>query len=117
MPYDLPPDPYLVDDAVLQYHTTSFQLARVVHVLYFAPLLLLGVIGVGLAWRSKLEIGPLVAVMVAVTITYLIFHPSTRYRAPADPFVFVLSAYAAVRLWPLVLSRIRPLQERGTYVH
>ena len=30
--------------------------------------------------------------MVAITIAYLIFHPTTRYRAPADPFVFVLSA-------------------------
>ncbi len=99
MPYDLPPDPYLIDDAVLQYNSTAFQVARVVHVLYFGPLLLLGIIGLGLAWRDHLEIAPLVAVMIAITIAYLIFHPSTRYRAPADPFVFVLSAVTMTRLW------------------
>ena len=53
----LPPDPYLIDDAVLQYNSTAFQVARVVHVLYFGPLLLLGMIGLVLAgattWRSR----------------------------------------------------------------
>jgi 4-amino-4-deoxy-L-arabinose transferase-like glycosyltransferase len=99
MPYDLPPDPYLVDDAVLQYNSTAFQVARVVHVLYFGPLLVLGLLGLILAWRAKLEIGPLVAVLVAVTVAYMVFHPSTRYRAPADPFLFILSAYAVTRVW------------------
>lgn len=108
MPYDLPPDPYLVDDAVLQYNSTAFQVARVVHVLYFGPLLLLGLVGVLLAWRAKLEIGPLLAVCVAITITYVVFHPSTRYRAPADPFVFVLSAYALLRLWPRLVTWLPP---------
>jgi 4-amino-4-deoxy-L-arabinose transferase-like glycosyltransferase len=99
MPYDLPPDPYLVDDAVLQFNSRSFQAARVIHVLYFAPLLTLGIAGLGLSWRDKRLIGPLVAVLIAVTVTYLIFHPSTRYRSPADPFVFILAAYAVTRLW------------------
>ena len=26
---------------------------------------------------------------------YLLFHPSTRYRSPTDPLLFVFSAYAA----------------------
>jgi len=43
-------------------------------------------------------IGPLVAVLGAITVAYLIFHPSTRYRAPADPFVFVLAALSVTRL-------------------
>ncbi len=103
MPYDLPPDPYLIDDAVLQYNSTVFQVARVVHVLYFGPLLLLGISGLGLAWRDHLEIAPLVAVMFAITIAYLVFHPSTRYRAPTDPFVFVLSAVTMTRLWKRAL--------------
>lgn len=120
MPYDLPPDPYLIDDAVLQYNSTAFQVARVVHVLYFAPLLILGMIGLGLASRRRLDIGPLVAVSVVITITYLIFHPSTRYRSPADPFVFILSAYAVVRLWLLVGTRCvrtRQRSERETHVY
>ena len=51
MPHDLPPDPYLVDDAVLQYNSTTFKIARVMHFIYFAPLLLLSVLGMVIAWR------------------------------------------------------------------
>lgn len=102
MPYDLPPDPYLVDDAVLQYHTTAFKVARFVHILYFGPLLLFGIAGLGLAWHDKRPIGPLVSVIITITLAYLIFHPSTRYRAPADPFVFILAAYTVVKLWPRI---------------
>ncbi len=100
MPYGLPPNPYLIDDAVLQfYESRSFQLARVAHLLYFTPLLLFGLAGWVLAARRRLEIAPLLAVFAILTLTYLVFHPSTRYRAPADPFVFVLAAYASVRSW------------------
>lgn len=106
MPYALPPDPYLVDDAVLQFNSRSFQAARVVHVLYFGPLLLLGIVGLVLGWRDKRPVGPLVAVLVAITLAYLVFHPSTRYRSPADPFVFILSAYAVTRLWEKL--KVRP---------
>ncbi|HML23676.1 MAG TPA: glycosyltransferase family 39 protein [Aggregatilinea sp.] len=105
MPYEIPPDADMDDDAVLEYHTASFEAARVLHVLTFAPLLLLGLIGWVLAARAHLPIGPLLAVMAAVTIAYLVFHPSTRYRAPADPFLFVLSAYAVVRIWMQVSKR------------
>ena len=52
-----------------------------------------------------LEIAPLLAVIAAITIAYLIFHPSTRYRAPADPFVFILAAYALASVWA---ARIAP---------
>jgi hypothetical protein len=48
--------------------------------------------GLALAWQRRLEIWPLLAVIAVVTITYVVFHPSTRYRAPADPFVFLLAA-------------------------
>ena len=58
-----------------------------------------------LAWRDGLEIAPLLAVIAAITIAYLIFHPSTRYRAPADPFVFILAAYALASVWA---ARIAP---------
>jgi len=105
MPYDLPPDPYLVDDAVLQFESTPFQIARIMHVVYFTPLLVLGVIGLALGWRDRRPVGPLVAVVIAVTITYLVFHPSTRYRAPADPFVFVLAAYGVLRLYAWIQVR------------
>ncbi|MBN1965119.1 MAG: glycosyltransferase family 39 protein, partial [Anaerolineae bacterium] len=49
-PYRVPPPEALsgsalVDAAVYQYETPAFQLARTVHVLYFTPLLILGVLG------------------------------------------------------------------------
>lgn len=99
MPYDLPPDPYLVDDAVFQFHTPTFEAARIVHLLTYTPLLALGAGGLALAWRDGLEIGPLLAVIAAITLAYLVFHPSTRYRAPADPFVFIFAAYALAQVW------------------
>ncbi len=113
MPYGLPPDPYLVDDAVLQYESTAFRVARVVHLLYFTPLLLAAIAGLVIAWRRTLEIGPLVAVVVAVTITYLVFHPSTRYRAPADPFLFILSALTLIQLLPHVIKKWRGHNQGG----
>ena len=57
-------------------------------------LLLLEIVGMVLGWRDKLKIGPLVAVLIVITLTYMVFHPSTRYRSPADPFAFVLAGYA-----------------------
>ncbi len=114
MPHDLPPDPYLVDDAVFRYHTPAFDAARVVHLLYFTPLLALGAAGLVLAWRDGREIGPLLAVIAAITLAYLIFHPSTRYRAPADPFVFILAAYALIRFWVRHSSPSRsPVEMQG----
>lgn len=106
-PYQVPPleatsDAAFVDDAVYLYQTPAFQLARTVHVIYFAPLLVLGVIGLALALRDRAPVTPLVAVLLSITVAYLIFHPSTRYRMPADPVVFLFSAYAvdsAVRRW------------------
>ncbi len=95
----------LVDDSVFLYETPAFQAARVVHVLTFTPLLLLGVIGWVLAARDGQRIGPLLAVLAAITLAYLIFHPSTRYRMPADPFLFLLSGYAITRLWERLRRR------------
>jgi 4-amino-4-deoxy-L-arabinose transferase-like glycosyltransferase len=105
MPYGVPPDARLDDDEVLEYNTRAFQAARIVHLLTFGPLLVLGVIGLGLAWRNRLPVGPLVAVFAVITAAYLVFHPSTRYRAPADPFLFILSAYALARLWGRARAR------------
>ncbi len=105
MPYDVPANAEREDDAVLQYNTTSFQLARIVHLIYFTPLLILGLIGLILAWKNHLLVGPLIAVLVAITAAYLVFHPSTRYRSPADPFLFILAAYAVVRFTHRLFER------------
>ena len=98
-PYRVPPleatsEAAFVDSAVYLYESAPFQLARIVHVVYFAPLLVLGTIGLALALRNRQACGPLIAVLVTITTAYLIFHPSTRYRMPADPAVFLFSGYA-----------------------
>ena len=40
----------------------------------------------------------LIFVQLSQTLMYLVFHPSTRYRSPTDPLLFVFSAYALVWL-------------------
>ncbi len=109
-PYEVPPqervsEQAFVDDAVYLYETPGFQAARVAHVLYFAPLLALGAVGWALAARRGEPVGPLLAVLATITLAYLIFHPSTRYRMPADPFLFLLSGYAVARAWGWIGQR------------
>src|SRR5690606_35449478 len=102
LPRGIPPTANLDDDAVLQYETPLFQMARVIHLAYFTPLLLLGLVGIGIgALRRQLTgvYAPLLIVLVGITAAYLIYHPATRYRSPADPFLFVLAATALIWLW------------------
>lgn len=102
MPRTVPPSANLDDPVVLQYEQPLFLLARTVHLLYFAPLLLLALVGLWRALRTGAwddAAAPVLIVLISITVAYLIFHPSTRYRSPADPFVFVLSASAVVWLW------------------
>jgi len=40
-----------------------------------------------------------------MTIMYVLFHPSTRYRVPTDPLLFIFSAYALI----LIAERLRKL--------
>ncbi len=100
-PAAVPPE--WVDEVglVLQYEQPAFQAARAVHLLYFGPLLALAAVGLVLAWLRRAEVFPLVAVFLAITLTYVVYHPSTRYRMPLDPLLFVFAAYALDRLWRL----------------
>jgi 4-amino-4-deoxy-L-arabinose transferase-like glycosyltransferase len=107
MPRSVPPVARLNDTAVLQYDQPLFQAARIVHIFYFAPLLALGVLGLWHAWRDKRLIGPIVMVLTAITVAYVIYHPSTRYRSPADPFLFILSSYAVLWLWDMRKRALR----------
>ncbi len=70
---------------------------RRVHVLYFGGLLLLAIAGAWLSRREWRALSLLVFVQFSQTLMYLLFHPSTRYRSPSDPLLFVFSAYAL--LW------------------
>ncbi len=102
LPRAVPPTANLSNEAVLQYETPLFQAARTAHLIYFTPLLILGIVGIGLAaYQRQLpgKYAPLLIVLITITAAYLIYHPSTRYRSPADPFLFVLAAAALVWLW------------------
>lgn len=108
LPRAVPPAANLGDVAVLQYEQPLFQVARALHLLYFTPLLLLAVVGLLRAGRVRQLAGkyaPLWIVFVGITAAYLIYHPSTRYRSPADPFLFVLSAETLLWLWGRVAGR------------
>ncbi len=98
-PISVPPGATGADDPVMVYSSPAFQVARVIHLVYFGPLLALGLAGIAASLRARDPVEPLLAVLMAVTLTYLVFHPSTRYRSPADPFLFIFSAIAVEGLW------------------
>ncbi len=94
-------------DPVGEYSGSLFdQVGRPIHILYWGGLLLLGIIGIGLTWRQWRDVSLLWFVQISMMVMYLIFHPSTRYRAPTDPLLFLFSAYTLIGLWQrLVLKR------------
>jgi 4-amino-4-deoxy-L-arabinose transferase-like glycosyltransferase len=98
-PSRLPPGVTSTGATVRRYYTPAFDLARWLHLATFTPILILGLIGAALAVMRAKPIGPLLAILVADTLTYVAFHPSTRYRAPADAFLIVLASASMVALW------------------
>ncbi|MDQ7025770.1 MAG: glycosyltransferase family 39 protein [Anaerolineae bacterium] len=95
-------------DTIATYSGTFFdRVGRPVHILYFGGLLLLALVGIGLSWREWRTVSLLWFLQMSMTIMYLIFHPSTRYRAPTDPLLFVFSAYTLVIIGTALLARRR----------
>ena len=83
---------------------------RNLHLVYFGGLWLLAIAG---AWLSRCEwraLSLLIFVQISQTLVYLFFHPSTRYRSPTDPLLFVFSAVAIV--WVLRRWRRRTSDRR-----
>ena len=72
-------------------------IGRQAHIVYFGGLWLLAIAGLWLSRRQWRPLSLLVFVQVSQTLMYLLFHPSTRYRSPTDPLLFVFSAVAV--LW------------------
>ena len=69
-------------------------LGRGIHLLYFGALWLLAIVGAWQRRRDWRSLSLLYAVQLSQTLMYLLFHPSTRYRSPTDPLLFVFSALA-----------------------
>lgn len=110
------------NDPVLTYSGDEFSWGRIIHRLYFGGLLILAVIGVALTWRQWREMSLLWIVQISMTFAYVVlFHPSTRYRVPSDPALFIFSAVTLVQLaalvWRKVLHRdipkLKDLQQQG----
>ncbi|MBN1287553.1 MAG: glycosyltransferase family 39 protein [Anaerolineae bacterium] len=83
------------------------QVGRTVHRFYYGGLFCLALFGAALSARRWREVSLLGFVQLAMTAVYVFFHPSTRYRVPTDPLLFLFSAYALVWLWARVRERER----------
>ena len=75
------------------YNDSEFGAARVIHRFYFGGLLALALVGVALTLKRWRDVALLWFVQISMTIIYVVFHPSTRYRVPSDPLLFLFSAY------------------------
>ena len=92
---ELPPG-----DPVNAYSTPLFdQLGRMVHRIYFGGLLLLALAGLALTRHHWREVSLLWIVQLSTTLVYMVYHTSTRYRAPTDPLLFLFSASALLAAW------------------
>jgi 4-amino-4-deoxy-L-arabinose transferase-like glycosyltransferase len=97
---------YGPDDPVTLYEEPLFdQIGRTVHRLYWGGLFLLGVVGLALTARQWRRASLLWFVHLSMTFMYVLFHPSTRYRAPTDPLWFLFSAAALAALWSWLEQR------------
>jgi hypothetical protein len=86
-------------DPVAVYAQPLFdQIGRALHRVYFGALLALALLGIALARRQWRDVSLLWFVQISMTLSYVVFHPSTRYRVPSDPLLFLFSAYAVVWL-------------------
>lgn len=86
-------------DPVTAYEQPLFdRIGRLLHRFYFGSLLILAVVGVVLTRRQWRDVALLWFVQVSATLFYVLFHPSTRYRVPTDPLLFIFSAAAVVWL-------------------
>lgn len=100
-------------DPVGAYSTPLFdQIGRTIHRFYWGGLLLLGLVGVGLSLRQWRDVSLLWFVQISMTLVYLVFHPSTRYRVPTDPMWFLFSAYALVWAWEKIIQRKDAKEQR-----
>jgi hypothetical protein len=87
----------VAEHAVTAYSAPLFdRLGRTVHRVTWGAALVLAGIGLVARRRDWRELSLILAVEVAMTAFYVVFHPSTRYRLPGDPLLFLLSAAGAL---------------------
>ncbi len=87
-------------DPVGEYSTPLFdQIGRTIHRFYYGGLFFLALAGIALTLRYWRDVSLLWFVQISMTLIYVFFHPSTRYRVPTDPMLFLFSAYAMMWAW------------------
>jgi 4-amino-4-deoxy-L-arabinose transferase-like glycosyltransferase len=100
-------------ETIATYSDSLFdQVGRAVHRLYFGGLLLLAIGGLSLTWRQWRKVSLLWFLQISMTLMYLLFHPSTRYRVPSDPLLFAFSAYTVVSIGCALYTRCRAKRVR-----
>ena len=93
-------------DPVTAYAQPLFdQIGRAVHRVYFGVLFALALVGIALTLPHWRDVSLLWFVQISMTLIYVLFHPSTRYRVPTDPLLFLFSAYTIVWLWLKLRAR------------
>ena len=92
-------------DPVSEYSSSTFDAGRIIHRWYFGPLLLLALAGSLLALPHWRDVSLIWMVQLITTVTYVLLHSSTRYRAPTDPLLFAFSAYALMWSWAALQAR------------
>ena len=90
------------------------EIGRPLHIVTFGGLWLLAIVGLWLSRREWRVMSLLIFVQVSQTLMYLLFHPSTRYRSPTDPLLFLFSAYALV--WAVEWWRGRQANQSDPYI-
>lgn len=93
-------------ETIAAYSDSLFdRVGRPVHQAYFGTLLFLALVGFWLSRKFWREVSLLWFLQISMTIMYVLFHPSTRYRVPTDPLLFAFSAFTIVVLVRSMFSK------------
>ncbi len=85
--------------AVAAYSQPLFdRVGRTVHRVTWGAALVLACLGLVASRRGWRDVSLVWVVQASMTLFYVAFHPSTRYRLPGDPLLFLLSAAGLLAL-------------------
>lgn len=88
-------------DPLVAYSESFFdRIGRIVHMAYFGGLFALAIIGFVQTFKNWRDVSLIVFVQLVMTLLYITLSgPTTRYRVPTDPLLFLFSAVALYPLW------------------
>ena len=66
--------------------------------LTFAPLFVLGLVGLIMSWKQWRAASLLWFAFIAFSLVYVVFYGKTIYRCPLDPLILVFTAFALTRV-------------------